>query len=209
MTKPIQAMTLGWRGFFPAQSSGGNDSQTITFEYQDLYFSVAAPVANYTAATGTFVSPFASVRVKKVEVWELNGNPISLTFSQSQVATTFTSGADMTVTDVGTAVVPSYVSFVPRLGTIAANWFSGSTTTNMFIINDQIDSINATGSNAMNLAIRVHINYTLNDADASPVTYTSTAANTVQAAKLYWRQIAFNGNVLKVDAQPSIATYLP
>jgi len=202
-------MILGWRGLLLSKSSGGSTSQTVTFEYQDIFYSVAIPVAAYTAAVATLISAFASVRIRKIEVWELNGNPIALTLSQSQIATTFTSGSDKTVTDVGTSAFPSYCAIVPKLGSLAANWFSGTTTTNCFVVNDNVDTINATGSSQLNLAIRVHINYTMNDADASPSTITTTSANTLGVAKQYWRQIAFNGNTLQVDAQPSIATYLP
>jgi hypothetical protein len=201
-------MVLGWRGYLPAKSTGTN-SQTITYEYKDLFFALGIATASVSAAAATLTSPFASVRVKKIEAWELNGNPLALTLSQSQVATTFTSGQDVTVADSGSSAIPSYVSISPKLGSIAANWFSGNTSTNLFIVNVNTDSINATGSNALSVAIRVHLNYTLNDADASPATVTTSSNNTVSAGLMYFRQISFSGNNLQVDAQPSVGTYIP
>jgi len=201
-------LTLGWRGLLSSSGSGGASSQTIAFTYEDIFYAIGIANASYTTASSTLTSPFSSVRVKEIEVWELNGNSVSLTLAQSQIATTFVSGADRTVSDIGTSAYPSYVSIVPKVGSISANWFSGANNTNLFIVNDMIDIINLTGHSALNLAVRVHINYTLNDADASTQVYTTAGTNTVVAGLMYWRSINFaTSNHLVPDPFPSIGTY--
>jgi hypothetical protein len=152
-------------------------------------------------------SAFSSLRIKKIEMWEFAGNPISLTWSASQASGPFLPGPDQTVTNKGSVAEPSHCVLVPKKGAIFDNWFFSVATTNVFISN--INTEQGGGDAGLDALIRVSLLVTLNDANAITSQYTTTGSNTLTAGLIYWRNIASGSSYWISENYPSIATYLP
>jgi len=206
--KPVGSMTFGWQLALPAASTGSDAAFAIA--YDDIMWAIGILQAAVVAGNPIVLSPFCSIKVKSVEMWEFNGLPISLTWSQVASAGVYVPGPDQTSSDTGSSAVPSHVKLVPKAGSLQSNWYSTNSASNMFIATFN-DKLGTTGTpvNQIRLLLRVHVDYVLNDASAFSNSYTSAIAQTVSGVGLmYWRCIVTSGNTWYPEAFPGVATYI-
>jgi len=206
--KPIGSMTFGWQLALAAASSGSDAA--LAFAYDDIMWAIGILQTAVTAGNPTLLTPFCSVRVKSVEMWEFNGLPISLTWSQVGSAGVYVPGPDSTVSDTGSSAVPSHVKLVPSKNSLQSNWFSTNSSGNMVIatFNDKLGS-SGTPNNQIRLLIRFHIDYVLNDASAFSNTYISGTSQTITGVGLmYWRCVTTSSNTWYPEAFPGVSTYI-
>lgn len=194
-TKPITRMVFGW-------TATGSTSQTLTIQTRDLLAAVASPNAQYTAAVATMIPAFSMCRLRKAEAWELNGNSITISPTNTSVAGGYCTGPDEVVTDTGTTAIPSHVEWSPKRGSFADMWFSniGGASTNIvtFTANKIVNNVD--------WLVRCHCDVVLADANDGNGALTTSAANTVLGGRLYFRILVSGLNFLP-EGSPEVATY--
>jgi len=204
--KKPTSMILGWQLSLPA---GSLSDFSFAITLQDVMFAVAICSASVTG-NAVMNSLFSAVRLRKVEMWELDGNPISLSWSAGVIATPFVPGPDLSKADTGTTLRPSHVWLTPRRGSLVADWFqSNSSSINLVAGSVVLTEGTGSASPASRLVVRVSIDYTLNDAFAYATTYTTAASQTLVGGLMYWRNLVLSGNGTKCEVDKAIATYAP
>jgi hypothetical protein len=210
--KPVQRMTVGWRQLLPALAEGSSVAQTLALKARDIMYCVAIATNSPSGSAGTLGSLFASLHIRKIEAWEFSGNPITLTWGAVAQAGPFTSGPDVTLTDTGSAAVPSHLMMKPKKGSLQDGWLqSNDNSNNIAILTTNPSSGNNTGTYTSNVLLRMSFDYVLNDGSAftsSSIT-TSSTANAFHTGDVVWRHLVGGGNTYYSELAPGVATYYP
>jgi len=204
--KPVQRITLG----FLNNQNANAGSQTYAVGFDDIMYAIAVATGTNTSVPCSFVPLWTAVRIRKIELWELGGRSISLTWSQATATGPWVNGPDATKADSGSLTSPSYVTLKPRASDMAGKWFSTASTGNLFVMGLSTAPSAGSGTTAVRMFLRVHIDYVLNDAFAFPTTITTAGSNTTLAGNIYWRIMNLgSGTVLFFpEAGTQVSTYV-
>jgi len=210
--KPIQQMTVGWRLNLPSLSEGASVAQTLALKARDIMYCVALATNSPSGSAGTLGSLFASLRIKRFEAWEFNGNPITLSWGAVAQAGPFSSGPDVSLTDTGSSAIPSHLVLRPLKGSLQSGWLQSlDNSNNIVLLTVNPASGNNTGTYNVSLLLRMTFDYVLNDGSAftsSSITTNSTS-NTFHTGDIVWRNLVGNSNTYVSEVSPGVATYSP
>jgi len=196
-------MTFGWRW------EGSVTSSVLSIKDTDLFNLIAIPKQSYTALMADMYSAFSSVRLRKIEVWGLDGENIQLTPTTLTAVSGFALAPEVCKTDMGTVALSSYVAWAPRKGDMLDMWLTAFSGNQLFTVVANDNNSGSGGNGQIHCCIRIHVEFILNDNSAATV-FTTSANNTVTGGTMYWRDLKDNVGLLLVpEAATLISSYQP